>query len=504
MNVQQLDLIFKQSEQQISDKLIRYKTKSTNPYWGKIPSSGMFPRKSGTSIKIVKLGRTTVYPPRWQGVEDGYCKTNACDNPAQEILRHGFMTDSYSLAKTSVKTDWLCLDALIFREMPESELMHFEESMQAASRYVWNEFGRSRYINACGNKVVALVDDADVADGVCDGAPRVKCGDDNIDTNAFMWARYKNADGTDGEINENYVFVKVDPDDIGKIANLSLDMLDVAAEELEQEDDTMPFLSEGIALFDVVLGSTRINSQLVRQEDRQTNNAISYGGYNQKDLFSTLGTKNVFRDRYSTRTDNESARFYPDVAYNTALTEGEGYSFDASDPDTWPRFIRVYRYRPEQSASGEGVIWVSNKENYMNAPFTISTILAPGVCSFQDYPNGASIGSAKLEGQGLKKNYAGTARWINPDWECNVDRNKGFWKMDFGAAVKPEKAELGYAFFHRVDRKIALFNTLCDIPTQTCFAPASPYCYEGMVGDEEDLNGTRGANRPLGGVLTIK
>lgn len=502
MTPKMIDLAFKKAEQQISDSLIRYKTKSTNPYWGKVPNSGSFPSKSGTSIKIVKLGRTTVYPPRWQGISDEYCSTNACGNPAQEIMRHGFMTDSYSLAKTSIKTDWICLSSLVFREMAGTELKHFEEALQMASSYVWNEFGRSRYIHSCQNKVVAFVDESDLTK--CPDAPRVKCTDQNVDTDAFMWARYQQADGTPGEINENYVFVKVDPEKIETIAQLSLDMLDLAAEDLEQEDDTMPFLSEGITLFDVVLGTTRIGHQFVVQEDRQANNAISYGGYNAKDLFSTLGTKNVFRDRFSTRTDNESARFYPDVSYNEALVAQEGYAFSATDPDTWPRFKRVYRYRPTQSTSGEGVVWVPNKENYMNAPFVISTILAPGVCSFQNHPETSDVGSAKRQGQGLDQNYAGRARWINPDWECNEDRDKGFWKMDYGAAVKPEKGELGFAYFHRVDRKLTLFNSSCDIPTATCHPAVSPYCYEGMTGDEESLNGTRGQIRPMGGVLTIR
>ena len=492
----ELNLIFKQSEQKLSDSLITYKTKVSNPYWGKIKDSGMFPRKSGTSIKIVKLGRSTIDPPRWQGVSDSYCGTNACDNPEQDIIYNGFETDNYSLAKTSFRTDWLCLDALVFREMPESELAHFEDNIRKASQRVWNEFGRSRYIHMCQNKVVATVDDADLTD-VCEDSPKVKCNDQNIDTEGFVWARYAQLDGSDGEINENYVFVKVNPTKLENIALLSLDMLDVATEELETEDDTMPFADEGIQLFDVVLANSRMGNQFCMQEDRRMNNAISYGGYDPMQLKRTLGTKNVFRDRYSVRYDNDSARFYPDTVYNTALVEAGGYTYDATDPETWPRFKRVYRYIQQKSTSGEGAIWVSNKVNFLNAPFAISTIFSPGVCSIQGYPDGTSMGSAMKEGVGLKHNYAGNAVWHNPDWECNLDRNKGFWKVDFGAAVRPEKKELGYSYFHRVSRKISLHSTTCDIPTEECVTPYSPYCYEGMTGADEDLNGTSGQLRPM-------
>ncbi|MGB3006661.1 MAG: hypothetical protein WBC06_09140 [Chitinophagaceae bacterium] len=505
LSCKELNLIFRESEQKFSDSLITYKTKINNAYWGKIKSGGEFPRKSGTDIKIVKIGRSIINPVRWQGVSDSLCSTNLCENPAQDIIYNGFEEDSYSLARTSFRTDWLCLDSLEFREMASVELENFEDNIRQAARYTWEEFGRSRYIDMCGNKMLAMVDAEDLTDGCCDTL-KVKCTDDSINSSdGFKWARYPKLDGTPGEINENYVFVNCDPDHIPRIAELSLDLLDYAAQDLELEDDMFSFLDEGIDLLDVVLGHSKMGNRFATQEDRRMNNAISYGGYDPQQLKKTLGTKNVFRERYSTRYDPNSARFYPDTDYNTALTEAEGYAYSASDPDTWPRFARVYPYNPRASTKENGgVMWVPNKMNYIRAPFCISTVFSPNVCAFESFPESKGMGSARKEGVGLAHNYAGKAVWHSPPWECNIDGNKGFWKLDFGAAVRPIKRELGWAVFHRVDHRISLQANCCDIPVKACIAPVAPYCFNGMGGTEESLEGTSGQNRPsFYGTITI-
>ena len=500
----QLNLAFKQSEQQLSDSLIKYKAKISNAYWGKVRSGGAFPKASGTEIKIVKLGRSLINPPRWQGVTDTLCNTNACANPEQELIHMGFEEDSYSLARTAFRTDWICIDSTVFREMAPTELANFEDNIRLSVRYCWEEFSRSRYIHFCQNKVVALMDDDDLTDGCCDTL-KAKCTASNIDTDSFRWARYAKLDGSDGEINENYVFVKVNPTKIANIAELSLDMLDEALIDLESEDDNMPFIGEGIDLFDVVLAHPRMGNRFVQQEDRRMNNAMSYGGYDAAMLKRTLGTKGVFRDHYSVRYDAHSARFYPDEEYNNALVAQGGYAFDESDPETWPRFVRVYRYRPQASSvEGGGIIWVPNKENYQRAPFAISTIFSPNVIAQESYPEITGIGSAQKAGVGKSHTYAGNAVWHNPDWQCNEDRNKGFWKVHMGAAMRPIKPEFGYAYFHRIDHRIRLQANCCALPSKTCHAPVSPYCYDGVGSDEADLNGTFGQVRPMyNGGLTI-
>lgn len=484
-----LDTAFKQSEQKVSDMLIEYKDKPHNAYWGRIRKAGSFPSNSGTVIKQTIYGRSMINPPRWQGYNDSLCDTNACANPAQEMLHHGFDERTYSLARTSFRTPWICLESLVFRENPELELRKIQDSLKAATRYVWEEFSRSRYIDACQNKVLATVDDSDLTDGCCEVLKK-KCTPGNIRNDGFVWARYSKLDGSPGEINENYIFANVNPTKLENVAELSPDIFDSIYSELEMEDDNMQFISQGIDLLDVILGDERCGARLLALENQRLNGGIalgSYGGYDSALLKKTLGTKFVLRDQYSIRYDPYSARFYPDVAYNTALQAQVGYAYDENNPETWPRLVRVYRYRQVKSSiEGGGVLAIPNKENYLRAPFVISTVFSPQVVDQQDHPMASGFGSAQKSERGKRFDWVGSANWINPDWACNEDGNKGFWKVNLGAAMRPNKPENGYAILHRVDHSISLKANCCALPEMQCYAPVTPYCYESAATDDTD------------------
>ena len=94
----------------------------------------------------------------------------------------------------------------------------------------------------------------------------------------------------------------------------------------------------------------------------------------------------------------------------------------------------------------------------------------------------------KKESRGKSLGYGGNATWINPDWPCNEDREMGFWKLRFGAAIKPWITEEGYSYFHRINRELTLAADCCEIPATPCEDDILAYCYAGVGagGDTEN------------------
>ena len=497
----ELNLVFKQSEQKVSSGLIKLRNRTFNAYWGRVDDSGEFPSNSGTQIKGIRLPRIGISNEHgWDTVEDGLCSTNACAEKTPEVIHNGFEEYFYSIIRRTIRTDWLCLNSLVFREMPDEEIAHFEQGMREATRYVWDEVYRTRYLHMTGNKIVPLVDDADVAPGVA----VEKCVP-NLVCDGWMFERRRRTDGTFGEIDERYIRVQVDPTKLANIAELTLDTLDEAAQELEYDDENMPALQDGIDLFDVVLAHNKMGVRFGELENQQMDQAMSYGGFSADMLKRKLGTKRVFRDMYSVRYDLHSLRFYPDDDYNTNTLPSFG-AFSATNPQTWPRMRREFAFIPEiiqtrttqpgGAAGGAGIRYVKNPY-FLKAPFGISTIFTPKVIKGLQFPNNNGYGSAQKRAPGTELGYAGDATWYNPDWECNENREFGFWKMRYGVGIKPMRTEFGWSWFHRIDHQVTLQPNPCAIPATPCHEEASPYCYQGMAGEFTDLEGLRGANKSI-------
>lgn len=472
-----VDLAFKMAEQAVSENLIKFRQRPSNGYWGKVKNAGMFPIHKGTSIKGRKLPRVGLQPVQFEGVVDTVCATNLCNDPPHtQIYSAGHEEFTYTLQRGEVITDWICLDALIFREMPEEQLMHFERALQQRTADVWDDKLRIEYINGCENKLMVLVDSQVIADGTCDCQP-AQCTSDAIQQDAFRFVvRANNAQtGAAGQIDPRYLLVNIDPDDLGNIGMLTTDLLEEAAQMLEYEDENKPFIGEGLDLYDVVLPHNNIARDLFKQEDEAMNNAMSYGGYEPAKLKRILNTTGVLRNQYSLRVDKFALRYFPDTAYNAGLS-----SYSSSDPTTWARLVRVFPYYPVANPNG-GVKWLSDP-NYVKAPFGIATIFSPEIIDYLGFPEASSIGSAQKE-PGYK-NYGGKAVWHNPPWPCNLDRNMGFWKVDFGLAVRPIKPEYGYAWLVRLNHKITVAGLCCDIPSTPCYEDPTPYCIGTTVSGE--------------------
>lgn len=464
-SVNQLNTAFLMSQQKVSKRLSAKKMIASNAYYGKVPDGETWPLESGVSIVEQQLGRIGVpNDAGWRPMSDSLCSTNMCGFEP-EVISHGNNQFSYSVVGRDLRTDWICLDSLATRANPKREIQQIEEGLQTITRYVHEEFRRSRYIYFSRNKIVPILDE----DPDNEGSPLTEqnaCEEGaNVVHNGFLFEVRDN-----GEMDESNVRVCCDPDDLVRVGTLSMDLLDIAGGALYYENA----IYNEQRLHDVVLCDRNISNRLALQEAATMGTADVSGGFNMMDLRQTLGTDRVIRD-YSMRTDPCSMRFYPDDAFNATLE-----AFDENDPSTWSRLKRVYPYYPVR-AQLAGIEYKVNPA-FLRAPFGISVIFTPRVISVMPYPDWAGTGSAK---KGEMTGFDGMAKWMNPPWESNINQDKGFWKMRFRNAARPEWPDEGYSFLHRIDRRIKLNAVACPLPSAPCFIDVTPYCHENAGGTTE-------------------
>lgn len=488
------DKAFRAAEQQISQKIIEKKFKlGQNAYWGRVPDGGMFPEHAGLTIKKIRLARTAPGTGKvgWEKMIDDGCNTNVCARPQAEGLTHGSSDITFSLERFRVVTDKICLSLLPYRQMAEKELMHMESNLVIHAQHHWNEYLRTRYIYTSENKYVAMVsDDAlDADNGTCDIFESA-C-DPIVETQGFVfWHRGPSGPVIDTaySIDERYVSVNVPPDKIANIAELSGDLLEMAALNLQYEDENMPFIDQGMAMYDLILPDIRMGRRLRQLERSQESECVPTVMWEGKNLSRSLGIKTVVRENFGVRYDNHGLKFYPDDVYNATLSSG---AYDSNNPLTWPRFVRVYAYYPVALPNGT-VDWKPNKY-YQRAPFGISSIFTPTVMSMVHPPEAKSVGSAKV-GE-MARDYAGRAKWVNKyDKDCNPDEEIGHWEMHFGAGIEPDRPENGNVFFHRIDGRVRLAGSPCPIPLLGNYSDnISLECYDSVQTGEAALGVTAGS-----------
>lgn len=492
------DTLFRNSEQKVSDRLYEETAKlGQNPYWGRIKNFGQFPTKSGTRIKKVRLSRIGFGQMEygWYPIVDEGCNTNLCDDVEADTITHGSTEFFYSLERSAIRTDPICLSMIPFREMGEREIQHMLKGLRLRVQFHWNEYFRSRYIHNCENKMLGLVTSQALnPDGTCDILDK-QCIPGIETKNGFIfWRR-----GVDGNptlndlslpIDERYVSVNVSVANIPRISELSPDFLEQAVQQLQFEDENMPFLDQGIQLFDVLVPDAKIGRRLSQLERLQESECLNSSIYNSSELSLKLGIKRVIRETYGIRYDPHGMKFYPDLAYNASLP-----AYNPDDPTTWPRFRRVFAYIPTRNPNGS----IRDEINpyFLNAPFGISVIFTPTVMGWRGFPEAQSVASA-LKGE-ASRTYGGEVKWRNfYDRKCNPNQEIGHWEVNFGAGIEPDRPELGFAFFHRIDHRVALVANSCDIPILPCIdSGISPYCYNSVQAGEADLGvtaGGRGAN----------
>ena len=462
----QVNNLFIEGQQYLERNLIKLKYKPTNVYYGRMPE-GSFPMGSGMTQKGFKLARQA--PPdeyAWRKLQQEQCTDNTCDFDPKVLPMNGSDTYEWYPVSMDLRTDWLCLDSFLFREFPEEELAHVELGLQNINQHVNEEFSRSWYLNSCDHKWLGLLPSqaTEYNDAECE---KILCGCDTT-VDDTMWAFETFPDGLP---NTSRLRVKMPYNQLYRISALSLGQLDEAIIPLEREGD---YIMDSVQMFDAIVPDLKISRQLQRQDDIINRGYRSVGGYDPGMLNPKLGVMtNV--GNYAIRRDPYAARYAPAAIADQPVPA----NFSDSDIETWALLIRVFPFKQEKKTLGVG--HEPNKE-YTRAPFSISTFWQPQVGKVEKLADTQGYGTARKEDYRAE----GYFHWKNPDWQCNVKRNKGFWMACYRMAWHPRRTDLGHAFLHRLDHRIKLEAVDCDITTKLCDDPVSPYTCTGIAGTDQN------------------
>lgn len=465
---EQVNQLFIEGQQHIEQNLIKDKFVPFNAYYGRIPE-GSFPTNSGMTQKGYRLARQA-FPDdtRWRKLVQEGCEDNTCDFDPKVLPMNGSDSYEYYPVAMDLRTDWLCLDNFLYRQFPAEEIDHIEMGLRNINKYVQEEFSRGYYLNSAVHKWAGIlpVPTAGLPE-TSDECLKLLCGcDPTVDDTMWVFETFG-----DGLVNTNRVRVKMPVNQLPRISALSLDQLDEAIIPLEREGN---YITTDIQMFDLVIPDLKVSRQLQQQDDIINRGYRSSGGFGPEALDRKLGIHRTVGN-YALRRDPYAMRYAP----APLVDQPANGSFDAEDPATWAILVRVFPFKQAKKSLGVGH---DPNPEYTKAPFAISTLFQPEVGRIERMPDTMGTGSA------VKVDYRadGYFHWKNPDWQCNVKRNNGFWMSHYRMAWHPRRTELGHAFLHRLDHRIKLVEVPCDITTKACNDPVSPYTCTGIAGTDED------------------
>lgn len=449
-----VDTYFREGREFFNETYVK-KLAQTSTYFTRLKSA-TWPMNSGTTQKGFRFGRGFFDPTTpWRKVESKRCETNSCDSAPDKIIRPG--TDSYffDLLRKELVTDWICVEDLMYRLLPAEEIMQFEESNARITLTVHEEFARTTYVGASAHKWISFVDPDDEYCAVSDDAG---------------WFMEQNAGTGEGGFDSRFLRVKSTVADLERIAFLSLDLLDDSLVDLAEEDDLyrLDMRDAGIMKLDIIVPEPRVARRMFVQA-KQSNGFWNTDAEFDKQLSDLrLGIHRTISD-YAFGYDSNALRYNVDTAFNATLSP-----FDANDSDTWPRLVRVPRYR--QVPAEIGYVYIPNTD-YRKADFGISICWAEKAMQKWMNPNSTGHGSVKMEDQ----NYAGDFDWRRPDWECNRWGKMGFFQAQFRLAMQVKDPTIMHSFLHRIDNSRNFTASGCPLQTYVAPAPIDNYECQGTI-----------------------
>lgn len=462
---EEVDTYFREGREYFNETYVK-KLAQTSTYFTRLKES-MWPMNSGTQQKGFRFGRGFFDPTKpWRLVVSERCEQNSCDSQPDKIIRPG--TDSYffELITKELITDWICVADLMYRLLPVEEIEQFEKSNAIITRSVHEEIARTTYIGAAGHKWGALVNEDNEYCGVIDDA-------------FFFMQEFDPLVVTDGRtgFDSRYIYVKCARTDLDRVARLSLSMLDDALTDLGDEDDAfrLDLREQGIQKLDIIVPEPKVSRQLWHEYRESGGFWGSEAGWSPEFSQLRLGISRIIGD-YSFGYDGNAWRGNEDSVYNDPATGGvDGLglpAFNELDPLTWPRIVRVLKYREE--ATEIGYHYVPNKP-YRSADFGISVLWNSDAVHKWRNPNWTGTGSVQMADQ----NYAGDFEWRRPDWECNRKRKSGFFEAEFRLAMQVKDPTVMHVFFHRLDHSRSMTTSACPVQTYTAPTAIDVYVCEG-------------------------
>jgi len=440
------------------------KMATMSSYFSRIPKQSWI-LNSGTSARGFRLGRQFYDPTKpWHKIISDRCEQNSCDSQPEIIQRAGTQSYTYHLLRKELETTWFCVEDLLRRLMPAEEVMAMESANALITKHVHEEFCRASYVGSSGHKWIGIAD----ADSQFCGLP---------DDEGWSMKRFtgENEDGYD----TRYVYVKINPIELATIAMLSIDLLDEALIDLNDEDDAYRLDVQdamGMPMLDILVPDARTGRSLWYRAKEDMGNWDSEAGFTDRQTMARLGINRVIGD-HAFSYDRDALKYNADVAYNTALLASNAYAFDPANEASWPRLVRVPRYIKRTVEIG--CEYVPNRD-YRNADFGISVAFVEKGMVEHEMPSAQKgYGNVQMEGQ----DYAGNFDFRRPDWECNRKRKMGFFEAEFQLSAETKDPTIMHTFLHRLDKTKNFKGACCDLNSYV--ATVEPDCWtcNGVGGD---------------------
>jgi hypothetical protein len=454
----ELDSFFREGREFFNDLYVK-KLVTNSVYWQQFEED-TWPANHETSQRAFRFGRGFYDPcTPFRKINDTECATDVCDAEPEVIERPGNEAYTFELLRKEFTTDWFCIESLLYRLFPAEEILQFEQSNARITKNVFEEFLRNNYIGGGANKWVGFADD----DGVFCGLS---------DNNGFFIPEH--TAGNTAGYDMCAIRVKCPLADLSKIALLSLDLLDDALIELQDEDDAFRLdLQEetGMPLLNVIIPDTRVGRALYYSAKQNNGYWDADTDFDSRLSKLRLGVSRIIGD-YAFGYDIAAPRFNADDTYNATLP-----TYDSSNPDTWPRLVRVPRYK--KVAIEKGCSYIPNRD-YRNADFSISPILVGKAMKRWNPPMGTGYGQAQMPAQ----NYAGMWNFRNPDWPTNRYRKNGFYEAQIRLAAQVVDPTLIHSILHRLPKSRNFAKPCCDLNTGYVAPSGAIDCYScAGVGD---------------------
>lgn len=410
----------------------------------------------GTSARGFRFNRNFYDPcTPWKLVKSERCEQNSCDHDPEIIMRSGTDSYEYHLLKKEYQTEWICVTDLMYRQFPLEELLNFEKQNALITKDIHTEFTRANFIGGSGYKWVGLVD-----------PDSEQCGEP--ENAGFYVEEYD--DGVSGGYNLCAIRVKVPVADLENVAYLSLDLLEQIYVQLQDEDDAFRTdLTEaaGRPLLQVVIPDTRIAKSMYFQAKRDAGYFDANTDFTPELRSLKLGIHKIIGD-FAFMQDITAVKFNADTVFNATLDP-----FDAEDPTTWPRLIRVPKYI--RTAAEIGCKYIPNPD-YRFADFAISVVWTPQAICKYFMPSFTGYGGATIE----TPNFAGDFEWKRPDWPCNQFMDHGFFQAQFRLAMQIKDPTIMHTVLHRMNKRVDLKGSCCPLNEYTAPVPADCYVCEGL------------------------
>lgn len=430
-----VDTYFREGREFFNETYVK-KLAQVSAWFTRVPT-GTWPMHTGTSQRGFRFGRGFFDPAKpWRKVKSERCNSNSCEEAPEIIRRPGNDSYTWDLLRKELETEWICVEDLMYRLLPQEEIMQFEASNAIITRAVHEEFARATYIGSAGHKWAALVDENNEYCGLAD------------DT---MWFLGENEGPDEGGFSLQYVYVKAPVADLERIAFLDLDLMDDALVDLGDEDEAyrLDLRENGIQALDIIVPDPRTARGIFQRSKEANGNTPSNADYDKSLTSLKLGVNRQVGD-YVFGYDNNAPRYNADSVYNATLS-----TFDENNSDTWPRLIRVPRYL--EVPAELGYVYIPNKA-YRQADFGISVCW---VEAMKKWMNPTSTGVSKV--QMKEQNYAGDFEWRRPDWECNRRGKLGFFQAQFRLGMQVKDPTIMHCFLHRMDNTRRFTTSGCPI-----------------------------------------